>query len=57
MSNPDDCLIEPCVNCGCSVLVYVRSVILTMDGKRWTYCSLDCVEEGDEKGEAVADEH
>ena len=46
-SNADDCLIEPCVVCHKPVLVFVKSVILTLDGKRWTYCSLDCVYQGD----------
>ena len=44
MSNPDDCLIEPCVQCGKPVLVFVKSFIITENGKLWTYCSAECVE-------------
>jgi len=41
--NPDDNLIEPCVVCKKLVLVFVSSIIVTDQGRRWTYCGLECL--------------
>jgi hypothetical protein len=48
-SNPDDCLIEPCVYCNKPVLVFVKSLIITEQGSRWTFCDYLCYEDEKKK--------
>ena len=45
---PDD-WIEPCMYCTKPVVIIGKSVILSLNKRRWTYCSIECLNNQDKQ--------